>query len=92
MYCRQMKFILTPGSRDIAERAADEVSGLLQEKRGFIEAKFLSIEETNEHTAVVFWESKEDADAANIEPTGEFQAAIVQPPSIVDYQVYTPKR
>lgn len=38
-----MKFILAPGSRDIAERAADEVLGVLIEKRGFIEAKFLSI-------------------------------------------------
>lgn len=32
-----MKFIITPGSRDIAERATDEVLGVLIDKRGFIE-------------------------------------------------------
>lgn len=34
--------------------------------------KFLSIEETNEHTVVLSWENKEDADAASIEATAEF--------------------
>lgn len=70
------KVTLSPGSRPMAERVADQGGQGFAQLPGFQEATFFLDEERNEYGALSVWESREAAERAVEATTPQFRQAL----------------
>lgn len=64
MYLRLVRISLDPGSQSDAHKLADEFVPAIKEQNGCNECVFFADDSTGDYGIVVFWNSKEDAEAA----------------------------
>jgi hypothetical protein len=66
MYARFVLFALGNGKRDVAEDMAKKQQSAMQGMQGFKEATFIADETIGEYGIMSLWESKENAQAAEV--------------------------
>lgn len=95
MYVRIVEFTLGPGTRETAERLADEVNKLCPSLHGFHSMSFYADFDTGEYGAYYVWQTRADADAAanSITPLlqREAGALLKGPPTRRTFELYVPK-
>jgi heme-degrading monooxygenase HmoA len=76
MYARFVLFTLGNGKRDVAEGMAKKQQSAMQGLKGFKGASFIADESTGEYGIMSLWESKENAQAAEVTLTPGYLQAL----------------
>ncbi len=95
MYVRIVEFTLGPGTRETAERLADQVNRLCPSLQGFHSVSFFGDFDTGQYGAFYVWRTRADADAAanSIVPLLQREAGTLlkAPPTRRTFELYLPK-
>jgi heme-degrading monooxygenase HmoA len=95
MYARLMSFKSTPENRSEIEQIADRALVLMKSMNGFVAAHFFISEDQTTYSALSFWETKKDVDAAANQLQGTtspvVQKLATEAPTAMHYEVYEPK-
>lgn len=95
MYVRIVRFTLGPGSRETAEKLADDIVPAIRAQNGCNKCLFITDDEVGDYGIVVLWESKEDAGAAAAVIGPRLTKALADITQMPDsrqlYEVYEPK-
>jgi len=95
MYARLIPFKSTPENRSEIETIADRASVLMRSMKSFVGAHFFISEDETTYSALSFWESKDDVEAAATQ-LREASMPLVQKvttgaPTAMHYEVYEPQ-
>ena len=96
MYARLVIFEVGPEKRSTIEGLVDEFDDLYRAQKGFRHVFIIGDEASGEYCSFSVWESKEDAEAANVVIAPWLQQALTSllqgPPERWGFEVLEPKR
>jgi Antibiotic biosynthesis monooxygenase len=95
MFIRLVQFNLGTGKRPAAEAVADKVVPAIRDQKGCERCEFFTDDATGDYGMVVFWQSKQAADAAYlvINPILEGALAVAKASATKRlFEVYEPKK